>query len=509
MAGSTGARGTGERAEREQRGARGRWWRPGALGGPWAWLVPAAVALAATAWRYDAKPLWRDEVYTLATAERPYAVMLRGLRVTDAGMGPWYALVRPWVLLSREEAWLRLPGALATVLTAVLVALIARRLLRPGSPPGARAVAGVVAGTAFALAPVVVEHSQEARPYPLVLACVSATALALLHERERPRRRWLVLRVVSSTLAAALHVLTGAPAVAALLAVALALPGRAGRRRVLLGALPAAAVSAALVAAGLSQAPNRIGEDFPVLARTAGLWTAHAAGVPVLLVLLALVGAGAVHLRGERAVLLLLLAWAVAPVAALAASAAGGQLFSARYAAASAPALAVLAGTGAGALAARVRTARSRAAVAVLAAGALVAGQGGHLLHERARPYVTDDITSAVAVLAAGARPGDAVAFLGNTTRPHVRYYLPAGTPLDDALLLRDTDVSVSVGGDDVPERERAAALAGHRRVWLVGLVLNDPWEEVFAGWVQPARAGRQREFGGDYGAVRVELWTR
>ncbi|NAZ88788.1 hypothetical protein, partial [Kineococcus indalonis] len=134
---------------------------------------------------------------------------------------------------------------------------------------------------------------------------------------------------------------------------------------------------------------------------------------------------------------------------------------------------------------------------------------GAHLVQTRQRPFVTDDVPSAVAALAERARPGDAVVYLGNTTRPHVRYYLPAGTPLDDVLLLRDTGASVSVGGDDLPDDRRAAALAGRERVWLVGVVLNDPWEEVFASWVRPARAGRSPAFEGDYGAVRVELWVR
>ncbi len=500
MPGSTRARAEAVRGDRPA--SRGR-------GGPWAWLVPAVVALAVTAWRYDAKPLWRDEVYTLATAERGWAVMLRGLRVTDAGLGPWYALMHPWVLLSRDEAWLRLPGAAATVLTAALAGLVAARLLRPGAPAGAHGVAGVVAGTAFALTPVVVDHSQEARPYPVVLACVTATAYGLLRDREERRRRWLVLWVAGSVLAAALHVITGAPAVAALLAVALARPGRARRRRVLLGSLPAAAATLAMLAVGFTQAPGRIGEDFPLLQRTLGLSSAYAGSALAVMALAVLCTAGLVHLRHDRPALLLVLAWALAPVTALVASAAGGQLFAARYAGATAPALAVLAGAGAGALSRRLRTPSARAAVAVLAAGTIALGQAAHLVQTRQRPYVTDDVPSAVAVLTERARPGDAVVFLGNTTRPHVRYYLPAGTPLDDALLARDTDVSVSIGGDDLPDGERAAALAAHERVWLVGLVLNDPWEEVFASWVEPARAGREPTFAADHGAVRVELWER
>ena len=480
--------------------------------------------MLATAWRYDAKPLWRDEFYTLLTARRSYPVMLRGLEATDAGMGPWYALVHPWVQVSQTEAWLRLPGAVATVVTAALVALIARRLAGP--------LAGAAAGACFALAPVVVEHSQEARPYPVIMTCAAATAYGLLREREHPRARWLALWVGAATLSAALHVLTGAPAVAALIAVALALPGRAGRLRVLLGGLLPALVTAGMVAVGFSQAPDRISGDFPLAARTIALWHT-AAGSPLALAVLAvLCAAGLLRLRREVAPLLLVVAWALAPVAANVASALGGQLFEPRYTTATAPALAVLAGVGVAALAGRgsagqglagqglagrglagrTRAARVRAVVAVLACALVVAGQVPHLALVRQRPYSTDDMPSGARALAARAQSGDAVVYLGNTTRPMAGYYLARSLPrdvvLDDVLLARDPARSVSIGGDEVPDARRAAALAGRARVWVVGVRLRDPWDVVFPASVAAARSGRSLAFGADHGQMRVELWT-
>ncbi|GAB7190145.1 hypothetical protein NUM3379_08510 [Kineococcus sp. NUM-3379] len=472
--------------------------------GPWVWLLPVLVAVPVTAWRYDTKPLWRDEFYSLATAAREYPVMLRGLLVTDAGMGPWYALLRPWVLLSQDEAWLRLPGALAGVLACALTALVAARLAGP--------VAGAAAGVLLAVVPLVAQHTQEARPYPVVLACLAATAYGLLRDRDTPRTRWLLLWTAGATGAAALHVLTGGPAAVALVGWALLFPGRARRVRLALaGALPAA-VCAGMVAVGVWQAPDRIPEGFPLLARTAGLWHAFAGTPPALLALAVLCAAGAAALRRDPPALVLVLTWALVPVAAVVASAAAGQLFDSRYTVGAAPGLAVLAGVGAAALARRRAhgpgARRARPAVAALLVAAVVACQVPRIAVIRHRPFSTDDVRSAAAVVAGNARPGDAVVHLGNTSRPMLRYYLPAGVSLDDVLLVRDPLRAVSVGGDELPEQARAAALAGRGRVWLVGVELGEPWEQVFAASVRPARQGRVLELGGSHGRYRVELWT-
>nr|WP_240896148.1 glycosyltransferase family 39 protein [Kineococcus siccus] len=405
--------------------------------------------------------------------------MLRGLRVTDAGLGLWYAAVHPWVQLSTSTLWLRLPGAAATVATAALTALVARRLAGPG--------AGAVAGVLAVLTPVVVTHSQEARPYPVITACVAATAYGLLRDRAEPRRRWLLLWAGAGTAAAGLHVLTGAPVVAALLAVALVAPGRCRRRRVVGGGLPAAAVTLGMVVAGLSQAPGRIGPDFPLLERTAGLWTSYAGSAPALVGLLGLAVAGAAALRHDPPALALVLAGVLAPVAGVVGAAAAGQLFEARYTTAAAPAGLAAAG-----------------AVVALT----VAGQVPHLVTERERPWVGDDVRCATGALAAGARPGDALVALGNTTRPMLRASLPRGVPADDVLLAVDPARSVSIGGDELPEADRTPALAGAERVWLVGVRLHDPWPVAFPASLRAVQAGRAQTSGRDCGDLRVELWT-
>jgi len=97
---------------------------------------------------------------------------------------------------------------------------------------------------------------------------------------------------------------------------------------------------------------------------------------------------------------------------------------------------------------------------------------------------------------------------LGNTTRPMLRAYLPRRVPVADVLLATDPAASVSIGGDELPEDERTAALAGFDRVWLVGVRLNDPWPVAFPASLAAVRAGRALASAVDCGDVRVELWT-
>jgi mannosyltransferase len=482
------------------------------VAGGWWWLLPCLLATGTTAWRYDAKPLWRDEFYTLATAVRSWSVMLHGLRVTDAGLGPWYLLVHPWVQVSQAGAWLRLPGAVASVVAVVVVAACARRMLDP--------VAGVAAGVAATVLPVLVDHSQEARPYPLVVAGVTITAYALLRDREQPRTGWWLVWTGAATAAAALHVLSGAPAVAALIAVVLLQPARATRRRILLGSVPPAASTAAMVAVGYAQAPDRIGDDFPVLSRTLDLWHSAAGGRTALLVtaLLCAVGFTAWARRGDREGRLFgplfVTVWIAVPVLANAGSAFGGQLFEPRYSTAAAPGVAVLCGAGVAVIAqgGRERSlgwrSRWRPVVAVLAVVLLVAAQVPHLAQVREQAYVVDDMPAVARDVAVRVQPGDAVVYLGNTTRPMARYYFSPGLGLDDVFLRSDPAVSVSIGGDEIPEDERVAALGGFRRVWLVGVRLNDPWDTAFPSSTRAAHLRRTVVFQKDYGQLRAELWA-
>lgn len=239
-------------------------------------LLPGLLlATALTAWRFDAKPMWRDEWYTLGTADRPLLDVLHLVSGSqDVGLAGYYSAVHAWLLLGDGTAWLRLPSAVGTLVLVAATVAVARRQ--------AGRAAGVVAGLLAAVAPEVVAHAQEARPYPLVLAGVACTLWSLLRYRERPGpgRAWTVALV--AVVPGTLHPIAGLPAVVGMLGAASLRPGLASRREIVAVALPAAVtgsvlVGAALVvAAGQSSGPPPTADDLPLLltSLTGGRWLA-------------------------------------------------------------------------------------------------------------------------------------------------------------------------------------------------------------------------------------------
>lgn len=467
--------------------------------------VPVVLSAVLTAWRYGAKPLWRDEVYTLVTAGRPFAEVLELLAVRDAGLLGYYALMNPWLAVSESAGWMRLPSALATPVAVGLCALLARRV---GGGPAA-----LVAGVLVALAPSVVRHAQEARPYPLVLAAVSLTALLLLRAGDSPRRPERVALPGVAALAVALHPLVALPAVAALFAAVLVAPGRARRGALVVAGVPAGVVGLVLVAVGHLQAVER--PPAPAAAWEYLTFWRIITGSPQLgLVVLALALAGAALLRRRREGLVLL-AWAVAPVAAVTLLGLSGGYFNARYATAGVPALCVLAAVALTALHAPLLARAPRWAPWGVAAAvlAVVVVQAPAAVAHRAMPYYFDDAPSAAQELAASAVPGDAVVYAGPVARPLVTPHLPPerrrSGPPQDVLLVAGPDASATLGGQELPAEEQEAALAPYRRVWLVGTratATNDLPRS--SSGAEAAAAGRQLLSRHDHGFVQVELWA-
>lgn len=487
----------------------------GRLLAAWPILVPALVALVSTAWRYDAKPLWRDEVYTLVTAGRPLADMAALLEKSDAGLSFYYLLMHAWLGPSTADWWVRLPSALATVAAVLLTAAVARRV-------GGDAVA-LLAGVLLALSPTVVLHAQEARPYPLVLAALAGTALLALRSAELPRRgQWLGLAVLGAV-TVGLHPLVALPAVAGIFATLWLRPGRARRLHVVAAAAPAAVLGLALVAAGFVQAaesPPAVSSPWKLLTFWKLFGSTPWPGVVVAV--LAVVGVASLATRRSyrRREALVLGAWALLPLGAVSYLGLSGSYFNARYASAAAPALAVLAAVGVVALASlaarRGVGAERRARAVAVAAALVVAGvvMVPGVVHVRERAYDFDDAPTAAAQLAAQSAPGDAVVYAGGVSRPLVqRYAWPVVADqgrLDDALLVAGPLESDTRSGRQLPAGEREQALAAHDRVWLVGTmaVATDDLNRRSAS-SRAAMQGRYLVSRTDHGHVRVELWQR
>ena len=469
-------------------------------------VVPVLLAVALTAWRYDAKPLWRDEVYTLTTAGRPFADVLDLLAVRDAGLFGYYALMNPWLALSEAPAWMRLPGALATPVVVGLCAVIGRRV---GGPATA-----LVAGVLVALTPSVVRHAQEARPYPLVLVAVTLTALLLLRAHQRPAVRERVAVAVTAALAVALHPLVALPAVAGLFAAAWLGAERRQRGVVTLAAVPALVIGLGLVAVGAMQAAQS-----PPAPATAAeyltFWRIVTASPQLGLVVLVLAVAGAVLVRRRPREALLLIAWALAPVAAITLLGLSGGYFNARYATACVPAVCVLVALAVSAAhGALVRAAPRWAPFGLVAAvAAVVAVQAPAAVAHRSAPYYFDDAPGAAREVAAAAAPGDAVAWVGPVARPLVAPHLVAlaadGERPRDALLVAGPERSDTLGGQEVAADRRQEVLAAHPRVWLVGTRATAT-EDLSrrSPTARATSAGRALVSRQDHGWLRVELWV-
>ncbi len=473
-------------------------------------LAPAVLALALSVWRYDTKPLWRDEIYTLVTSGRSLEEMYSLLIDRDAGLAVYYTLMHAWLLVSTDPVWMRLPSVVATVVAVGLTAAVGRRV---GGNPVA-----LLAGTFVALSLALVIHAQEARPYPLVIAAVAGTALLALRTAEMPRRGNLVGLALVGALAVGLHPLVALPAVAGIFAALWLRPGRALRRHVTVAGLPAAALGLALVAVGMRQAQESPPAVMP-LWKLSTFWKiiGDTPGPGIVVGLLAVTGAVLLGRRWRE--LLMLTAWAVLPLAAVATLGLSGSYFNARYSSAAVPALCVLAASGLvlGAQRWARRAPRQRAAAVPVAVGAgvlaAVLALGPMVASFRTADYDFDDARSAAAALAAEDQPGDAVVFVGSVTRPLVSTYLPPGElasgELDDVLLAPGRYLEGSRGGTLVPADEREALLADRPRVWLVG-TMAVATGDLGRGSIsaKTVMSGRDLVSRTDHGHVRVELWS-
>lgn len=476
-------------------------------------LLPALLAAALTAYRYDAKPLWRDEVYTLSTAGRGVGDMLGLLAERDAGLVGYYLLMHPWLAVSEASWWIRLPGAVATVVLVALVAVLGRRFAGPWG--------ALVAGTVTALAPALYLHGQEARPYPLALTCVVVVVLLLLRSTHRPRAwLWPVL-AVTALLAVLLHPLVTLPSVGAVFFAVWCRPGRARRWALVASALPAAAVGAGLVAAGSLQAVER--PPAPATLPEYSTFWRLASDVPQLgWPVLALAVVGAVLLLrhradGQQEHALVLVLWAPTPLLAVSALGLVGGYFNQRYASAALPAVAVLAAValtampaGARRLAGGRRWAGWGAAGAVVVLLACLVPAG---VHFRQAGAGFDDPAGAARQIAAQAQPGDAVVYVGNVVRPMLEAYYPPGLAgsarLSDPLLVASPEASDTLGGLEVRRvGDKVTALAPHRRVWLVGSVATATGDlGRTTGNARAVAQGRRMVSRTDHRWLRVELW--
>jgi mannosyltransferase len=456
------------------------------------WLPPAVLA-ALGGWlvarRYG---FWYDELFTAEMAPlslRQLAeAVVRGegtipyLRDAPPSYNaPYYAVVHLWLAVTpfgADEAGLRLLSLVAGVAAVAVFTRAVERLAES-------AAVGVVAGLVLATNPLVVAYAGEARGYMLALLATSLAVLGLA--------RWLdggslVLYGLAAAAAGLAHWF--ALLVPAALAVA-ALVLR-GRRALPLVAVTAVAALPALALVGIVVA-NGVGGSGAEWIRDAGLavpakllrsWTGG--HVALLLAAAAAVVAGA-FARGRARVVAG--CWVVLPVAAVTAAQLVRPVYVDRYLLPATAGLAVLAAMG-------VVRAPPRLVPFALAA-VLVPSVIATVSNLSQGPR--EDVRGAVAVVAAGHRPGQPVVAAARWDALGVDHYARRLHP----RLVADLVLAPSVvpAGDTVWVVRRAT-----------GGVKGDParlseLDRELAG--RGLRLADEREVAGRRAVVLVQRWER
>jgi mannosyltransferase len=153
----------------------------------WMMALPPVVTFVIMLWGITGASYWRDEAATLSAAQRPFGNLLQTLGNIDAVHGAYYILI--WVAVrlgGTGELVTRFPSALAMAGAAAAVAALGRRLISPR--------AGLASGLVFAVLPEVSLYGQDARPYAIVVALAALASYLLVRAMQADRGaryRWL------------------------------------------------------------------------------------------------------------------------------------------------------------------------------------------------------------------------------------------------------------------------------------------------------------------------------
>lgn len=467
----------------------------GVAGQLWVRAVPPAAMLALTLWRIQSPSYWRDEGATLAAVQRPFGELIRMLGNVDAVHGAYYMII--WVVVrfgGTGEFATRLPSALAMTVAAAGVAAIGRRLVSP--------LAGLFAGLVFAVLPEISWYGQDARSYAMVTALATTASYLLVRVvgTGGSRRGWLAGYGLALACLGLVNIFGLILIPAHGLAVAIA-ARRAGGRRAAgrrAGGPPEAGSQAAgqraeggradgrLVAGWLAAAGLAVVVVSPLCwlawqqrapdtwLKTPGSGTLASlpyligppalAGVVLLIIacgILLSAAAGRAGLRAgwPAALPALCLPWLLLPPAMLLAGSLIQPVYVLRYILFVLPALALLAGA---ALAACGRVAGTIALAIVVLIG--LPGQ----LEVRWHGAHGDNIRMADAIVAAAARPGDAVLYASTGARNMPAAYPDGLAALRNIALDRGAVPSGTLAGTYLPAPAVRQRLAAVHRVWVV-----------------------------------------
>ena len=304
--------------------------------------VAGVVALALGLIRLGAPSLWVDESFTARAVGGPYGDTIEGYHWL------YYSILEPWVLVAGTSEWaLRLPSVLGAVAACVLLVVLAARVF------DARVAAA--SGILLAANALVVQWSQQARGYTLLLALSVLAMLLLLRALELDSRgAWAVYGLAFAA------VVVWHPVAGIILIPAHAVLALQRRERLLPHGLLALVLVCAIGVPWAAQIAMRSTGDGVAMdwlrapsAGEAARTLLSVSGAVGLGLVLAGIGVALLWRDGERGRVWWLAAWALAPFAVALLVSIERPIFLDRYLIVAAPAFALLGGVAIGRLATR------------------------------------------------------------------------------------------------------------------------------------------------------------
>lgn len=164
----------------------------------WLWLIVIIGALVRL-YRLDFQSLWLDEgwQYSIASAQSIRGVLAGALEPSAAHPPLSYLINHLFLQVQDSDFFLRLPSALFGIGSLPLCYILAKRL----APSAA-----VYAVLAFALSPLHIWYSQEARMYTQLVFFSLLSTLCLLNALERKHIKWWGLYILTVTAGMYTHI---------------------------------------------------------------------------------------------------------------------------------------------------------------------------------------------------------------------------------------------------------------------------------------------------------------
>ncbi|MBG6183357.1 mannosyltransferase [Arthrobacter sp. CAN_A214] len=177
-------------------------------------VLVAALTLTYSGIGISIPSFWVDEAATISAVDRSFAEMMRMIQSIDAVHAFYYVLINAWTaVFGLSETALRFPSLLAVSATAGLLVAIGRRL--------AGTTYGLVAALLFVVLPRTQYVATDARSYALALLFAVLATYFLVRIRERPSGRLWAGYAAAAMVATLLSLYAGLVFVAHVLTVLL------------------------------------------------------------------------------------------------------------------------------------------------------------------------------------------------------------------------------------------------------------------------------------------------